>query len=739
MKILPLIALISLTASVPTLAVGSFFDPALPVHATPVDLGEAGILARGLLVRLGGNEWVVFDQDLMRPAHWFAGAPGKEPVTLLMMAQASWENPTRKAKKNQPSPTGRGVNLAPALPGIATDTAGLLVDPRPEFGKDPGRGSLEASGRKFIGYDVGSKHGVLLYRQGETEVREWYELKDSQLLRHLVVDPGGELLILVAGEDDELRVESNHPDLALESAGGVRFARMAASKQKRRVTISYGKNSRAAAATPTLPATASAPRWPDVLDTVMEPGAKTGPGWILDRIPLPEENPWGRRIRPADVTFLADDRAALVTFEGDVWSLTLQDERVKWKRLASGLSEPLAIGHFSGTIQVFSRNGLVRLHDRDGNGEADFYENHSSLIHQTVGTRGYPLDMEMDEEGRTWCTVGGIDSTGRGTASPPPNPHAGGIFLISADGSQLETVARRAREPFIARDPKTGNLAMSDQQGHFMPSSGIFPVTPGADLLYPVEVEPGKEPVPAVWIPHEQDTSSASPLWMRDTAFPAWEGGLLNISYGTGRLILVRPLGAWPAQQGAAIPLGIETDIPLLHARIHPGDGSVWLAGMRIYDSRVEALGGLGRLRPGSGAVSAPVDARMFEEGVILTFAGEIDTDSIDAEAIRVREWQYRRSPAYGSPRLRRDTSQGTEPLASGNVWLSRDKRSAFVHPPPETNHATGGEPFPPCGWHRSGIGGCLLLRNRADICAMAGGGIRGTEPRGLGSRHPGQ
>jgi cytochrome c551/c552 len=680
-----------------------FFDPAVPVHGTSVDTGAAGAISRGLLVRAGVGEWVIFDQDLLRPALWFQTGKDQPPVSPDLMAQASWEKPTQKAGVKLPVPAEKGMTLTPPLPGVAETAAGVAKDPRPVFGKDPGRGGLEGSGRKFTGYHFAGDAGVLSYRCGDVTVREWYEAGGGSLKRHLSAGPGGELVFLIGPAAAELAVVSDHPGLKLGVEGGMKVARLAASSRERRVSLVYGKASNKAG-NPAVPASYP-PRWTTPVETRITAAARSGPGWELDRIGLPASNPWGRRMRPADLVFLSPGSAAVVTFEGDVWRLDLSPGRCRWTRIAAGLCEPLSIEQAGGVVQVFTRHGIVRLRDLNGDGETDFYENHSSLVAHTASTRGYPLDMEVDAEGRTWCSTGGIATDALAIHNQAPaNPHSGAILKIAADGAGIEVVASHAREPFFARDPASGRIVMSDQQGNWVPSSGSFPVIPGAGFGYGGKEDGGVTP-PAVWIPHEQDTSSASPLWVRGSAFKAWEGGVLNLSYGTGRLFLIRHGEGWPARQGAVIPLGIETGLPLLHARVNPGDGSVWLAGFRIYDSGAPELEGLGRLRPTGEALAAPVDARVVKEGIVLHFDHPLDPASVKPDAVRAKEWQYRRSGGYGSPRLKRDGTQGADPVATGGTFLSKDGKAVFIHVPDlkatmqleisQSFHGMGGKPEP--------------------------------------------
>lgn len=668
-----------------------FFDPSLPLYGSPVQTGGNGAVARGLLIRVGVREWVVFDQDLLRPVLWFDSPSEKPPLSLVMMSQASWDEPTRRGGVYPPEPAEKGTDLAPALPGVGSLVGEVMNDPRPVHGSDPGRGGLEDSGRRFLGYRLAGERAVISYECGGVRIDEWYEKVAEGMVRHLSVGPGPECVFLVASGNftvkgaaqeatsEKLCAASNHADLTFQVAEGKLMAKLAAGKSERRVSYGYGHQRIAApASTPKVPDNYTA-RWKRPVETRLVKAEKAGPGWALDRLPLPTGNPWKRRVRPADIAFLSPDAAVMVTFEGDVWRLEFSGDRASWTRIAGGLSEPLAIGQVGGVVQVFTRNGIVRLRDLNGDGETDFYENHSSLIHQTLGTRGYPLDMEVDETGRTWVSIGGIVTDSRSiTGKAPENPHSGAIMEISPDGKKLEIVSSRAREPFFARDPLTGRMVMSEQQGNWVPSSGSFPVMPGANFGYgggPRKVSP-----PAVWIPHDQDNSSSSPLWMRGTGFGAWEGGVMQLSYGTGRLFLVRHGGEWPSVEGAVIPLGIETGIPVLHACVHPADGSIWFAGFRIYDSQVKELEGLVRLRATAGPLAEPIDALSVKEGVILKFDGELD--DVSPDTVQAKEWQYQRSAGYGSPRLKRDGTQGVEAVATGGTFLSKDRKSVFVHIP---------------------------------------------------------
>ena len=68
-------------------------------------------------------------------------------------------------------------------------------------------------------------------------------------------------------------------------------------------------------------------------------------------------------MRAADLAFLTNDRAAVVTYDGDVWVVDGFDDprlRLTWRRFASGLHEPLAIAVVRDAgIQVATKNGAL--------------------------------------------------------------------------------------------------------------------------------------------------------------------------------------------------------------------------------------------------------------------------------------------------------------------------------------------------------------------------------------------
>ncbi|RXK54913.1 c-type cytochrome [Oleiharenicola lentus] len=673
---------------------GPFFEPGQPLFHTQVEVTKEHFVVRGVLLPLPSGHAVLFDQELLRVAAIWLVPAGQPPVSERTMAQISYKNPRTRTYSDHPQPTGP-LLLASALnPGAAPDFDALFSDPRPPNREgDAGRGPLPETVGRFEGVELTGPTAVLRYRVGQTLVREWFEARDTdggvQLLRHLEIAAHATPLHFALGRPaNGAQLSANSPAVTFTDSADGLVASLAPAKGVQRITFALAPaDAPAPGPTPAPPALIATPRWPGTATAEPKLARLRQNGWVLDHVPVPEVNPWKRRIRPADLAFVSADEAAVVTYDGDVWRVTgLADPelaQVTWRRFASGLHEPLAIAApLPGAVQVWTKNGLVRLADTDANGEADRYDNFNDHVIQSQTTRSFPLDMAIGPDGSTYVSQGGI-TTGTGIQSGGTGtPHAGAILKISPDGRSSEVFARAAREPFVTVHPRTGTVTGTDQQGHFVPASVGYVFRKGDNFGFP-EATPEKLTPPLVWIPHAQDTSSASQVWTPGEGFGIWSDKLLHLSYGRGRLFLISPDFAAPTPQGAVIPLGLETDLPLLHGRRAVDSRAMWFAGFQIWGTRTKTMWSLGRLRPDPDSpIVTPVAARSNAHGVVLTFARPLDPASVTPLAVQSRAWNYFRSAEYGSGYYTLDGRPGTTPQGVSQTVLSADGRSVFIHLP---------------------------------------------------------
>ncbi len=696
--------------------VGPFFEPGFPFFQTPVDLrvhpkhpeDPGNLVIRGILLPLADGHCAIFDQELLRCAGLWITPAGQPPVTLKSMAQISYADPRHKAGTDHPKPAAPLQLEVGMHPGIASSLDALFKDPRkPGPEGELGRGPLPEAVARFQGIEDAGTTAILDYTCGTAAIREWLDAKsegaDSTVLQHFEAAPHAQPIFIAIGAAPQaawnvttpnaatatptaanlkpLAVATNLPACRLQVREGELVAELPPATTPQRVTIAI---STAAVPlhpgpTPAAPVAPKAPRWSPKIITKASLNAGTRNGLIFDRLELPEENPWKRRVRPADIAFLSPSQAAVVTYDGDVWIVdNLADAdlpAVTWERFASGLSEPLSIANVGGVLQVGTKNGIVRLHDRAHSGQADFYENFSDLVLQSQSTRAFALDMAVARDGTTYFAQGGIAAGGKGTE------YSGGIARISPNGRSVSLFAAHAREPYVAVNPVTGVVTATDQQGNFIPSSVCYYVREGDNYGFGDE-HPAKLTLPLVWVPYSEDNSSASELWLSGQKLGPFDGKLVHLSYGTGHLFLISPDFDAPIPQGAVIPVGIDTDIPLLHARNNPDGSAIFLCGFQVYDSRTKTNWAMGRLRLEPEPPTSAIAARSCPNGVILTFAAPLNPASVTSDKVFATLWNYRRSKAYGSGRYKLNGEEGVDPIPVGDTVLSADGKSVFIHLP---------------------------------------------------------
>ena len=122
-------------------------------------------------------------------------------------------------------------------------------------------------------------------------------------------------------------------------------------------------------------------RWPGILSTQTRRG-RDDSAFAVDVLTHPDSNPWLCQMRFTGLDFLpGGNQAVLCTWDGDIWQVGGIDDRsgiLSWRRIGSGLFQPLGLKVIEGQVYVSCRDQIARLRDLNGDGETDFYENFNS-------------------------------------------------------------------------------------------------------------------------------------------------------------------------------------------------------------------------------------------------------------------------------------------------------------------------------------------------------------------------
>ncbi len=422
-------------------------------------------------------------------------------------------------------------------------------------------------------------------------------------------------------------------------------------------------------------------RWPTTIKTQARLGSEEGP-FAVDVLTHPVSNPWLCQMRLTGFDFFRDGkRAAVCSWDGDVWLVRGIDNPtagLTWQRIASGLFQPLGLKIVADRIFVGCRDQIVLLHDRNGDGEIDFYENFNSDHQVTEHFHEFAMGLQTDVAGNFYYAKAARHAK---TALVPQH---GTLLRVSKDGSRTDILATGFRAPNGVCLNPDGSFFLTDQEGHWTPKNRINWVTPGrfyGNMWGYHEVQDSsdsKMEQPVCWITNKFDRSPGEMLWVQSKAWGPLNGTLLNLSYGMGKIFVVPHEKVNGQMQGGmcALPLPLFPT-GVMRGRFHPGNGQLYTCGMYAWAGNQQQPGGFFRVRATGQPMHLPIGLRAGQKEIALTFTDPLNLDAAgDRRNYAVKTWSLKRTANYGS------NHYNESPLAISRVKVSPDGRTVLLEIP---------------------------------------------------------
>lgn len=394
-------------------------------------------------------------------------------------------------------------------------------------------------------------------------------------------------------------------------------------------------------------------RWGAPLVTQGKLNTSGGDGpYVVDTITPPEPNPYNSWLRFSGFDFFSDPtRAAICSVSGDVWLVSGLNEkldRLEWKRFASGLFQPLGLKIVQDVIYVTGRDGITRLHDEDGDGEADFYEAFNHDVTITSAYHEFCLGLETDRAGNFYFNKGG-------NLDQAKIPHHGTLNRVSQDGSKLEVVATGLRAPNGLSVGPGDEITSSDNEGNWVPASRVNLMVPGGFYGHVFTAHRDPKPTsydgPLFWLPKNADNSSGGQAWVTSSRWGPFEGDLLHMSYGLCSLFKGFYETVDGVTQGGVVRFPLKFDSGIMRGHFSPGDGQLYLCGLVVWQSNGAQKGAFHRVRYTGKPVESVRKVQVRPDGVELTFTAPMDRASVEDPANwAVERWNYKWTEKYGSP-----------------------------------------------------------------------------------------
>ena len=660
-------------------------DTSLP-PSKRMDLGPAlfwtfevapdNIAQKGIAIRLDdgpggvskGRAWMVYDHDTMRVA------------TATTGDFVDWKGIAFDGSHGTHTGlTGERHFINPTGPGWSVDS----FDDKRAPAKD-GKKYGPHAGLKFEGLYTYQNKVVIAANIYDTHVIEspaWLDYGSTPIfVRTLNVGEAKQpLLLRVAPENVNVVLKG---DGALNKEGGFWIAKLP-SGAKSQLFISKvdaaSLDTMAKSFTAPLdltPLTKGGPaQWPQTVTTTSVGGKEDG-AFVADDFTLPHDNPFQSWLRPGGFDFTPDGKAAIVAmWNGDVWRVDgVMDKapaKLTWRRIASGLFQPLGVKFRGDDIFITCRDQLARLHDLNGDGEIDFIECFNDDAQVTEHFHEFAMGLQTDAAGNFYYAKSGrhaLDSV---------VPQHGTLLKVSADGSKTDILATgfRAANGVCLNDD--GTFFVTDQEGFWTPKNRINRVKVGGfygNMFGYTNVTDTSDTAmeqPMVWITNNKDRSPAELVWVPKNAWGNLGGSLLNLSYGTGRAFIVpheEVNGQW---QGAVCELPMPAFATGIMRGRFGNDGALYTCGMFAWAGNATTPGGFHRIRRNEKPAQVPLAVHATPGAMSVTFS-----DPIEPKDCAMKVWHLKRTKNYGSQHY------DEHDLAIKAVKLSDNKRTVTLEIP---------------------------------------------------------
>lgn len=648
---------------------GNFHSSVLPL--------PGGSVAKGLSIRVGAKGEAAIGYDLNAAsarAGWtngfltFSGtryglmhAPKPSTPVSLRLPDKAWGKATVK---------WRGLHVQGPRVVLEYQVAGVRVKETPWFQSADGVSAFT----RTIEFGPSKQAVTLTLLNGEGRD---FNLRTVDDVNIASLTSGSEAVVLAASGDmtADLRWAEGSLHLQLPASSSARMVKIFTSPR------STNNMSALAALVKRFGA-------PEDIATLSEPGrprwqplttkGQVGFGndsYLIDTVTVPYDNPWKALFFTSGVDFLPNGNAAVCTIHGDVWLVSGIDaklDKLTWRRFATGLNQPLGLRVRYGKVYVLGRDQITRLHDENGDGEADFYENFFNGIQTSTGGHDYVTSLEKDTNGNFYY----VDPRG--------------VHRVPANASKLETVASGWRNPNgMGASPDGQILTVAPQEGEWTPSSAIAEAKPGGWYGYGGPKVTAERPLgydtPLCWIPHSVDNSGGSQLWVTSERWGPLNGQMLHFSFGRCAQFLVLREVVDGTSQGAIVPLPGKFLSGAMRGAFNPRDGQLYVVGSRGWQTSATRDGCLQRVRYTGKTPVLPVEYHAHSNGLRLTFTTHLDhTTAGDVGSYGVSQWNYRYAAKYGSKdySVKNPDKEGRDTLEVKSARLLPDGRTVFLEIP---------------------------------------------------------
>jgi len=132
--------------------------------------------------------------------------------------------------------------------------------------------------------------------------------------------------------------------------------------------------------------------------------------------------------------------------------------------------------------------------------------------------------------------------------------------------------------------------------------------------------------------------------------------------------------------QAAVLSFERDLEFSPFNGKVNPADGQLYITGFQAWGTTAKRVSGLARIRYTGKPRLLVKEVTPTDKGLLLRFNLPLDEKfATNPDNYSAERWNYKRTPAYGSPHLKLDGSTGQDWMTPSSAYLSKDKKSVLV------------------------------------------------------------
>ena len=387
--------------------------------------------------------------------------------------------------------------------------------------------------------------------------------------------------------------------------------------------------------------------------------------------------------RVGGMDFYPDGRMLICTWDPDgavyeISGTTSGDpSKVKIRRIAAGLAEPLGIKIVGKDIYVCQKQEITRLRDLDGDGIIDEYYSLANGWGVTSNFHEFTFGL-IEDKGFIYANLAiGIDAGGRSTAEQ--NIDRGRVIKVNMKTGEYEFVVAGLRTPNGIAKSQNGEIFITDNQGDWLPACKLIALKPGAFYgnrsVDPVGMKNVKDTLPVVWFPEGEignSTSQPAPF-----EYGPYKGQMIvgDVTHGGLKRVFMEKVNG--EYQGTAFRMTQGLEAGINRVVIGP-DQSIYVGGIGStgnWGQEGKERFGLQRLTYNAKTTFEMLAVRPMKNGAEIEFTEPIKDNGLPyyLSDFYVDSYTFVPENTYGGPKV------DEKELRVKSASLSADRKKLFL------------------------------------------------------------